>query len=237
MYHIAICDDDYEFIQALEKMIRQSPSFDERMIFHEYSDGRRLLEDSDFQYDLVFMDMQYGELDGYQVASELRKRNADFVLAFCTGVQVPQAEHFTVQPFRYLLKDDAESMQRYICDLLTEMKKLNDTETIFLPQGGTILRFEPDEILYIERTKRGSLIHLNGVEPDKVPCNIKLPELYTRLKENGFEYPHNSYIVNLRLITSITRDTITLINQEELNISRSRADCFKERFSQVLSIR
>ena len=56
------------------------------------------------------------------------------------------------------------------------------------------------------------------------------------LKGYGFEYAHNSYIVNLNHVVKLkTEGVIKLSNGEELNVSRSRMPEFRRALAAVMS--
>ena len=99
----------------------------------------------------------------------------------------------------------------------------------------------PDDILYIDNYKRGSEIHVQENYKDysfedKITTKKKLAELYTDLKGYGFEYAHNSYIVNLNHVVKLkTEGVIKLSNGEELNVSRSRMPEFRRALAAVMS--
>lgn len=63
----------------------------------------------------------------------------------------------------------------------------------------------------------------------------KLAEFYEQLKEFGFAYAHNSYIVNLKHVAVVRATELEFINGEKLTISRSRAKSFKQAFVKSLS--
>ena len=54
------------------------------------------------------------------------------------------------------------------------------------------------------------------------------------LKEQFFEYAHNSYIVNFKSIIGIRNDVITLEDLTSLNISRSKKNVFHSRFAEYI---
>ena len=55
-------------------------------------------------YQLAILDMQMAGMGGYEIAQKLREKNENAVIAFVSGVVLPEPEHFRVQPYRYLLK-------------------------------------------------------------------------------------------------------------------------------------
>lgn len=75
MFNVAICDDDKNFIQYVEDIIKEL-GYAEDVKFFEYLSGEEFLFDIDERgdLDLVVLDIQMGETDGNQVSVELRKR-------------------------------------------------------------------------------------------------------------------------------------------------------------------
>ena len=68
----------------------------ERSSICKYYSGEEFIDDLELEFDLVFLDMQMGEIDGITAAIKFRKRNQDAVLVFCTGIQLPQERYFIV---------------------------------------------------------------------------------------------------------------------------------------------
>ena len=96
MYYIAICDDNAEFLETIGSVIEQNPEYNSDMIYHTFLSGEELLKANVNLYDLIILDMQLEQMDGYALAREVRKRNEDVVLSFCSGVVMPQPKHFEV---------------------------------------------------------------------------------------------------------------------------------------------
>ena len=68
----------------------------------------------------------------------------------------------------------------------------------------------------------------------EIVSNKKLKDIYEELKNQFFEYAHNSYIVNFRAIIGIRNDVITLEDLTTLNISRSKKGTFHSRLANYL---
>ena len=139
MYRIAICDDDIAYTEYLEKKIKEVLGKSERSSICKYYSGEEFIDDLELEFDLVFLDMQMGEIDGITAAIKFRKRNQDAVLVFCTGIQLPQPEFFDVQPFRYLMKNYTENKNGR-----------NSPENFFrFFRGGNYCSFFPEVINFI----------------------------------------------------------------------------------------
>ena len=73
--NIAICDDDSVFRNFLEKNLRTY--FDERSVplnIIQFSSGEALLG-HDLLFDLVFLDVEMGEINGIDTGKALKKKN------------------------------------------------------------------------------------------------------------------------------------------------------------------
>ena len=238
MYYIAICDDNAEFLETIGSVIEQNPEFNSDMVYHTFLSGKELLKANVKLYDLMILDMQLDQMDGFSLAQEIRKRNEDVVLAFCSGVVMPKPKHFEVQPYRYLLKElDTEKMQGYITDLLLKMKKQEKNHIVEVVEDGKVYRIKVNNIIYIYRRKRGSMLVIEDGEngSKEVPSNEKLADWYEQLSMEGFEFLHTSYIVNMQKIISIEKDDIRMSNDELLKISRTCKQKFNERLSHYFS--
>ena len=73
MYRIAICDDDIAYTEYLEKKIKEVLGKSERSSICKYYSGEEFIDDLELEFDLVFLDMQMGEIDGITAAIKLEK--------------------------------------------------------------------------------------------------------------------------------------------------------------------
>lgn len=242
MYYFAICDDNAEFLEVMERIIETNPEYEPDMVCQKFLSGKELLHSSVEQYSLVILDMQMDQMDGYTVAKKIRQKNEDTVLAFCSGVIMPQPKHFEVQPYRYLLKKlDADKMQRCVSDLLLETKRRKKNSIVEVVSDGKAYRVNIKDIVYIYRLKRGSVLVIEkgnkgkGEICEEIQSNEKLADWYQQLSDDGFEFAHTSYIVNMQKIISVVKDEILMSNKHYLRISRTCKQKFHERFSYYFS--
>lgn len=242
MYNIAVCDDNRQFLETFEKLIRTNSEYEAGMICHKFISGGNLLRAEVENYDLIILDMQMDKLDGFSTAVRIKEKNKNAVLAFCSGVVMPQTKHFEVQPYRYLLKKmDNSEMQKNITDLLLEMKRRKKKDIVEVVNDGRAYRINIDNIIYVYRQKRGSVIVFeknvsgNTTQIEELQSNEKLSEWYRQLSECGFEFAHTSYIVNMKKIISVEKDDIVMSSRQVLRVSRTCKHQFHERFSYYFS--
>lgn len=239
MYKVAICDVDVNYRKRVKDIIMKHKREEDEIAFYEYDSGEELIKNSWRQHELLFMDIKLKGIDGYKTAKLLRQENETLVLVFCTNCTNPMPDLFKVRPYRYIIKDAEDKMLKLeIADILEEVKKGLQQKYLNVTSDGRVVRIPIKSILYISVIKRGASIHLySNTHKPEVICRESIRELYAVLEEDGFEYAHNSYIVNLANIIMVRKNIIELEDHTELNISRSKQKNFDKSFSDFLDLK
>lgn len=228
MYYIGICDDDQAFIDYIKRLFNEICN---EITFYEYLSGEALVEDmlTRERYDLLILDIYMPGMDGNETARNFRKQFPDTTLVFCSGVCLPTVESFETTPYRYWLKEYTEQkMRNEVKDVFEKAEKSRMAPYIFGKKDNQIVKLSPKRISYISIAKKGSVIHCENITYTSVE---KLSELYDRLKDYGFVYAHNSYIVNLKHIAAVSVTELELMHGEILTISRARGKEFQRAFA------
>ena len=242
MYKIAIVDDNKFDLFRMNNFVTENPEFDStQMEISTYPSGVDFLEENRENVDLLLIDMQMQTLGGFETAREMRKLNNTAVICFCSAVITPQTEHFEVLPYRYILKtSEASKITQTVTEVLLEMKRRKQQKTIELVSDGVAFLVPTQDILYLEKTKHGTLVTLSPKSPlYKTDCNLvsrqKLSELAEELYDEGFAIPHSSYLVNLRKIISVSGDSLVMENESIISISRACKEKFHHEFSKYFN--
>lgn len=238
-YHVAICDDDPAYIKYVKDLFLQVKESKEELVFYEYISGEELLADLENveKYDMLFLDVQLTGIDGNVTARHFREKFPDSLLVFCSGVYLPTPESFEVLPFRYLLKSySKERMREELRPIFLQMRKMKPAPLLFGKREHKNFRIPLIYVEYIEIAKRGSVIYTyEDGERYKYSSGTRVGEHYVELRNFGFAYAHNSYIVHLNSISTITATELELLSGAKLNISRSHSKVFKEKFADYLA--
>lgn len=231
MYRIAICDDDKLYRKTIRNEIEQQEITGGRIEYYEYNTGTEIIQEINLQHDLVFLDIQMPELNGNEVAKIIREKNEMAILVFCTNHNNLSPETIKVRPFRYIVKDsNNRNLKTELPDILAEMMKGTQVQYVTVSGRKFIKRIPINDILYISKIKHGSEITLfEGHEKVKLKCRETVPDLYNKLNGKGFEYAHNSYIVNLSNIIGWEKQTIIMKDNTDLGIARTYKDQLEER--------
>ena len=120
----AICvDDEYLLLRALRRAVEKSPDITATEVFDDEYDALKWAQTHPF--DIAFLDIRMHEMDGMQLAEELKKIRPDAGIVFCTGYRDYAIKAMNMhQDFGYLLKPvDAALVQKEIDHVKNRQKK------------------------------------------------------------------------------------------------------------------
>lgn len=244
-YHVAICDDCKEDRDRLKRLLLEFRSEYVDFVIYEFRSGEELLSAKNLTLHGLFLDIQMKKLDGQETAKIIRTTDQHLVLAFYTGVMEPSTENIKVQPYRYLVKNNTDDILRTdITEVVNFMVSKSEQPTLWVQVGIISINVQLDDILYIEKHKRGNcqvrtteeFIRKLGMSKKTAQFVYTgtLDSVYQSIKEYGFEYAHSSYIVNFQHVTRYTRTEIMMKESITLALTRSKVAQFRERMKEYV---
>lgn len=148
MLHILICDDDTAFTNTLQSAIAALPDYNRRQMQTICVNDPRVLTKTDIQRaDLVFLDIDMGDINGMKLARQMRAIHKDFVLIFVTNYGEYAAEGYEVNAFRFLPKLQlAEKLPSYFRQALAACRSRTRTLNVMCEGEGTNIVL--DDLVY-----------------------------------------------------------------------------------------
>lgn len=134
MLHILICDDDRTFADFLSQQITLLPEFDRRCMKITTLDDPRAIDKSVVETsDLIFLDIDMGDINGLSLARKMRSISKSFILIFVTNYGEYAAEGYEVNAFRFLPKLQLKAkLSDYFSKALAACQSKNRTINVFL---------------------------------------------------------------------------------------------------------
>lgn len=228
---IAVCDDESVVCrQIAEQIQRVYPSFQ----VQEYFSGEELLRDA-AQFQIIFLDIRLGGINGMETARQIRKNSSKAVLIFLTALEEYVFQAFDVEAFHYLLKPLKKEKFFQVMELA--VKKAEDglsenrgQRSIVIKAGAVTRKINIDTIIYAEVQNRKVTVH---TADGSLEYYGKLSELLKELGEN-FICPHRSYLVNFSYVSSYCATSITLDNGTEIFLAKQRYKTFVQQYLQYI---
>lgn len=221
MIAIAICDDSQEHRLSLRWLLESI--LENRKIEHtiyEFSSGETMLlwmRKHHNEIDLLFLDIEMGEVNGMDTAKRLRANNDTLQIVFVTGFSDYVFDGYEVDALGYLLKPaKREQLENIISRTLT--KRCKDAGRVYsCHNGDTWYRIHYKEILYFESDRR----KINCVTQNRCYAFYgKLDEVAQELSGSDFIRIHQRYLVRVDSIGQICGNEVQ-VGIHTLPISRS----------------
>ena len=241
MYNVAICDEDIYHIQRIKNLLELAGLNSKNVRYFEYHSGNTFLDslESIVSLDLLFLDIRISDITGNSVAKDFRTIFPHSILVFCSDMFYIDITSVNTAPFRYIIKTENDSsMLNKLTSIVSELNFIKHTPYIRGSWFNNYVKLHPNDILYISKGRNCSILH---VVPnirahycdEKTITKEKLSELYSSLKDYGFEYAHSSYIVNINHVIRVTPVMLELSDGTMLSVSRSKSSEFSKAFLNI----
>ncbi len=230
--NILIVDDEVLARQRLERMLRT--------LGHEHitaaEDAPGALEAAAATpFDVIFLDIEMGAMNGIDLGYELRYRGSSSALIFQTAYSDHALDAFDMGAIGYLVKPySIEQLEKTLERVTLEMRSASGDLRIMSRNGENYYLLRPEEIYYIKadlsevmlRTKKGFSY-----------ITKKISDLETMLLPHHFVRIHRSYLINLdhiREMETIEQSKIRFSFEgisDTVESSKDGAKHFRNRFS------
>lgn len=232
MYNIAICEDELVQAQQLMRVLKRYELENKVKLNVTIFESAELLMRATLpQFDLFFLDIGLPGINGIELAKKIRHVSLHSKIAFLTAHEQFWPEGYKVLASRFLVKPlNDDHLYTEVLSLLKELKM--SQLYILATQDKAIAKVAIDEILYLEIYGRKVLIHtFDGT----YTSSYNLSYWVKKLASHHFVQTHSSYLVNLKHVKLVGRDTVTLMTGEEVYMSLRKYKQFKESFMRYVS--
>ena len=194
-------------------------------VFHEAEEFLKQLSAGQ-SFDLVILDVFLDDQNGFEIARMLREQENPISILFISSSEEYLRDGYSVQPVQFLIKPiDYKALGEA---LLIDLRSQQSCEQrIYVQVGEQTIALYVNQILYVEIMNHTLSIH---TKDDVISLRATLTMFESMLPRQYFCRCHNSYIVNLQEISSISRTVASLNNGITLPIGRKYYDSFQQAF-------
>ena len=226
---IAICDDERQIIEDYSKIVNDY-LYEKNIVctVDGFSGGTSFLQLYN-EYDLVFLDCDMPDINGLELAKIIRENDGKIMIVFLTAHSDYVYDSFEVDAFRYLLKPVSKEKMYDVLDKFLNI--YNHDRKITIPTNSAYISVDANEVIYIEAAKKHTKVKTTGNE---YIANKAISVYQSEIANPGFFRTHRGYIVNMRYISTVEKNTISLTNGEIVLLSSKCRDEFNKSYMNYL---
>lgn len=229
MLHIAICDDEKDFVEHLTGLLLQYSRDTGREIkITAYYDGMELIEKYDTTIDLIFLDICMKMVNGLHAAERIRQMDENVGIIFLTTLTQYGLEGYKYQATNYIIKPLKYVRLKSEMDKFIRRRQKDETPSLVIANDTGKYKVSLKSIRYIETYNRNLMFH---TEQENIICYKSMKEMERELCNKDFVRCHTSYIVNLFYVKGIKKLDIELITGETIPVSQPKRKEFMERLA------
>lgn len=229
MIHIAICDDEKEFVTYLTDLLdRYAAETGEEIKVTAYYDGMELIEKYDTSIELIFLDIQMRLMDGLRAAEYVRRMDEKVGIIFLTTLTQYGLEGYKYQAANYIIKPMKYVRLKAEMDQWLKRHRKDDSPSMVIANDSGKYKVFLKSLRYVETFNRNLLLH---TEQENIICYKSMKEMERKLQDKGFVRCHTSYIVNLFYVKGIKKLDIELITGEIIPVSQPKRKEFMEQLA------
>ena len=230
MLHIAICDDEKNFVAYLSDLLKQyAAETGEEIRITPYYDGMDLAEGYDTTIDLIFLDIQMRLMDGLKTAEHIRRLDENVGIIFLTTLTRYGLEGYQYQAFDYIIKPMKYVRLKAEMDRWLKKHRRNDSPAITVSNDSGKYKIFLKSLRYAETFNRNLLLH---TEQENIICYKSMKEMERELEGHGFVRCHTSYLVNLSYVKGMKKLELELISGETIPISQPKRKEFTQKLTE-----
>lgn len=220
---VAIVEDDPTCRSQMEEYIRQyGQEHGQSFEVESFADGGQIVAQDTARFDIILLDIEMPGLNGMEAAEKLRARDTDVVLVFVTNMAQYAIRGYAVGALDFVLKPINYYTFSVRFERAIHRAQKREGSQVLLNLPDAVRRVDTRDIYYVEVQNRQLHYHTTGGE---YVVRGTMQQAEQQLGPYHFVKCSHWYLVNLRHVTEVKRDTVMVAGQE-LEISRRNYTAF-----------
>ena len=232
---IAIVDDNQLFAEKMKHVVESCLQTRQEMAQIQCcANGYGILGDLEEgrNYDVYFLDVEMPAIDGLELAQRIRRLEPEANIVFVTSYEKYAVPSYKLRANYYILKEEYHQEVPMILEQIwnQQQEALARAQQDYYVIENDIRthRIRLDDILYLCKEQKYTIFHCRkGTYRERMALN----QVYAKLPQERFLFVERGYIVNLKYVTDLRSQEITLTDGEQecyLPVSRQMAPQVKD---------
>lgn len=230
---ILVCDDERLWCETIKKYVLSNLNEDSESIVEIFNSGNKLIDYcSQNKPDVLFLDIELLDINGLDLAKQLRKDFPSLIIVFITNHPNYVFSCFETEPLNFLRKPiEIEEFNKTFQRIITKYTELH--KYIPIKWQNDSVNLEICDICYVEGYNRHLVFRLyNGESYETVG---RINEIYKILQVYGFVKSHQGFIVNMLHIKNFGENEIFMKNGDSVLMSVRKRLKTKEVYAEYLN--
>ena len=213
---IVICDDCIEDLIKIEKLVTKYFGFypNTNYDIEKFSDAQRLynkIQDRELA-DIYILDIMMSRKSGVDLGNQLRKAGNESSIIYVTSSDDFALDAYSVHAIRYLLKPVSEHKFFEALDYAMSYTEVKKGAIYMLKTKDGLVPVPYSKIEYIENSSRILEVHMiDGAEMKSIFIRRSFDEeIHEIAEDQSFIQVHKSFLVNLRCIKKLGKNSIEM---------------------------
>lgn len=233
---IIICDDSIEDLLKIEKLLLKYKKFYPNTSFEveKFSDASQLYNNiqNNQLADIYILDIIMSEKNGIDIGHQIRKSNSNNIIIYTTCSSDFALEAYEVCAVRYILKPINENKIFEALNYALSYINIKKESSYLIKTKNGLVPVPYSQIEYIENSSRKLEAHLtNGKTIRSIFIRKSFEEEISELiKEAQFTQVHKSFLINLKYIKQLAKNSAIMESGKNIPISQKRAVAVKKEY-------
>ena len=233
MINFVLCDDNAQYLKMLKTYIDKELSAivtdsEEYNISQTFNAGSELLEYiKDHQTDVVFLDIDMPELNGFEIAKIICRDYKETKIIFMSAYDNFVYNTFEFYPFAYLRKSHiSEELPKVLRRVIDKMREPYRKIVISATSGAK--KIDVSSVTHIESNRNYCIVHTK--QGEKHTCRGTLSDFEKTFGQYDFFRIHSAFLINLEHVERMLDNSYVLVHNSSLPIAQKRMQSFKKAY-------
>lgn len=233
MINIGICDDNIIYLEYLQQLLKTQYIDCDNVTINtlEPTELSSLIITGSCLYDIILTDIDMGIFNGIDFAKEINRINSSCIIIFISNYINYATEVYEASHIYFVLKSEVEKRLPKALDKAFSVLHSRHSKYYTFRFQNIDYKISLDDITHVEALGRYLYIHDNK---NSYKCIKSLKTTLNELSED-FVRCHNSYVVNMNHIQSISRTDCVLTNKINIPISMTFSKSFQASYVKFVS--
>lgn len=233
MLKVALCDDDKQSLDTLRLFLEEYRK-DRVQEFSctPFSSAFALLSaiECGQHFDVAILDVLMPNTNGIQAAEEIRRRDQEMQLVFCSSSREYAVDSYSVKARNYVLKPvEKQKFFAVLDDVFGTVSSGPNFSFWIRDKDGGISRVAHNRLEYCEVNRKEIVLYLS--DGRAIACTKALIDLMKLLEDDErFFQTHRSFLVNMDFVQRVTKTEVILTGGKAIPLSRAKASQAMEVF-------